>query len=166
MCIRDRFLIDNFLSRVLVERLAYKATEVYEKIKELKGEWDETFYHFIARNYGFKVNAIPMEILAQSLPQALFGKHKDNPLQIEALIFGQAGFLNQSFEHTYPQELKREYLFLQKKYNLKPIDISLWKFMRMRPQNFPTLRLAQFAALIIKSNHLFSKILTLSLIHI
>ncbi|RZL29169.1 MAG: DUF2851 family protein, partial [Pedobacter sp.] len=87
--------------------------------------------------------------------------HKDNPLQIEALIFGQAGFLNQSFEEEYPNQLKREYQFLQKKYNLKPIDISLWKFMRMRPQNFPTLRLAQFAALIINSNHLFSKILVM-----
>lgn len=156
----DEFIVNNFLARVLVERLADKSTEVYEKIKELKGDWDETFYHFMARNFGFKVNAIPMEMLAQSLPQALFGKHKDNPLQIEALIFGQAGFLNQSFEDEYPNQLKREYQFLRNKYGLNPIDISLWKFMRMRPQNFPTLRLAQFAALIVNSNHLFSKILT------
>lgn len=157
----DEFIINHFLSRVLVERLADKSTEVYEKVKELKGDWDETFYHFMAKNFGFKVNAIPMEMLAQSLPQQLFAKHKDNSLQIEALIFGQAGFLNQKFEDKYPQELKREYQFLQKKYNLKPIDVSLWKFMRMRPQNFPTLRLAQFAALIVNSNHLFSKILHL-----
>ena len=157
----DEFIINHFLSRVLVERLADKSTEVYEKVKELKGDWDETFYHFMAKNFGFKVNAIPMEMLAQSLPQQLFAKHKDNSLQIEALIFGQAGFLNQKFEDKYPQELKREYQFLQKKYNLKPIDVSLWKFMRMRPQNFPTLRLAQFAALIVNSNHLFSKILDL-----
>jgi hypothetical protein len=155
----DEFLINGFLSRVLVERLEDKSIEVYEKLKEQKGDWDETFYHFMAKNFGFKVNAIPMEMLAQSLPQQLFGKHKNNPLQIEALIFGQAGFLNQNFEDEYPSQLKREYLFLQKKYSLKPIDISLWKFMRMRPQNFPTLRLAQFAALIINSNHLFSKIL-------
>lgn len=157
----DEFLIDGFLSRVLVERLELKSKEVYNKLNDLKGDWDETFYHFMARNFGFKVNAIPMEMLAQSLPQQLFAKHKDNPLQIEALIFGQAGFLNQSFEEDYPNQLKREYQFLQKKYNLNPIDISLWKFMRMRPQNFPTLRLAQFAALIINSNHLFSKILVM-----
>lgn len=157
----DEFLIDGFLSRVLVERLELKSKEVYNKLNDLKGDWDETFYHFMARNFGFKVNAIPMEMLAQSLPQQLFAKHKDNPLQIEALIFGQAGFLNQSFEEEYPNQLKREYQFLQKKYNLNPIDISLWKFMRMRPQNFPTLRLAQFAALIINSNHLFSKILVM-----
>jgi hypothetical protein len=155
----DEFQINGFLSRVLVERLEQKSAEVREKLNVLKGDWDETFYHFMAKNFGFKLNAIPMEMLAQSLPQQLFAKHKDNPLQIEALIFGQAGFLNQSFEDEYPQQLKREYQFLQKKYNLKPIDISLWKFMRTRPQNFPTLRLAQFAALIVNSNHLFSKIL-------
>ena len=89
----------------------------------------------MARNFGFKVNATPMEMLAQSLPQQLFAKHKNNPLQIEALIFGQAGFLHQNFDEEYPNQLKREYQFLQKKYGLKPIDISLWKFLRMRPQN-------------------------------
>lgn len=157
----DEFIIDNFLARVLVERLADKSAEVEQKVKELKGDWDEAFYHFMSKNFGFKVNALPMEILAQSLPQQLFAKHKDNPLQIEALLFGQAGFLNQKFEDKYPQELKREYQFLQQKYALNPIDLSLWKFMRMRPQNFPTLRLAQFAALIVNSNHLFSKILTI-----
>lgn len=155
----DDFLIKGFLSRVLVERLEDKSTEVYEKLKELKNDWDEAFYHFMARNFGFKVNAVPMEMLARSLPQQLFAKHKDNPLQIEALIFGQAGFLNQKFEEEYPQQLQAEYQFLQKKYKLKPIEISLWKFMRMRPQNFPTLRLAQFAALIVNSNHLFSRVL-------
>ena len=156
----DQFLIDGFLTRVLVERLTEKSVAVYDKLAQLKGDWDETFYHFMAKNFGFKVNALPMEMLAQSLPQTIFAKHKDQPLQIEALLFGQAGFLNQNFADDYPNALKKEYAFLQKKYNLKPIDISLWKFMRMRPQNFPTLRLAQFAGLISVSNHLFSKVLT------
>lgn len=157
----DEFLVHNLLSRVLVERLVQKSTEVEEKLAAYLGDWDSVFYHFMAKNFGFKVNAIPMEILAQSIPQQLFAKHKDNPLQIEALIFGQAGFLNQKFTEDYPNLLKREYQFLKRKYNLKPIDMSLWKFMRMRPQNFPTLRLAQFAALIVKANHLFSKVLIL-----
>ncbi len=157
----DDFLIKGFLSRVLVERLEDKSAEVYEKLKELKNDWDEAFYHFMARNFGFKVNAVPMEMLARSLPQQLFAKHKDQPLQIEALIFGQAGFLDQKFKDEYPKQLQAEYHFLQKKYGLQPIEVSLWKFMRMRPQNFPTLRLAQFAALIIDSNHLFSKVLAL-----
>ncbi|MES2418960.1 MAG: DUF2851 family protein [Bacteroidota bacterium] len=157
----DPFLIHHFLSRVLIERLVVRSTAVYLKLEELKGNWDETFYHFMARSFGFKINGLPMEMLARSLPQQILAKHKDNPLQIEALIFGQAGFLNQQFEHDYPQQLKHEYQFLKRKYSLKPIAISLWKFMRMRPQNFPTLRLAQFAALIVNSNHLFSKILVI-----
>ena len=156
----DEFLVNGFLSRVLVERLEQKSEEVNSKLALQKGDWEVTFYHFLARNFGFKVNGVPMEMLAQSLPLQLFAKHKTNPLQIEALIFGQAGFLNQKFEEEYPKKLKREYLFLQKKYQLQPIERSVWKFMRMRPQNFPTLRLAQFAALIINSNHLFSKMLS------
>lgn len=155
----DSFVINSFLSRILVERLEQKSKEVFERLEQLNGNWDETFYHFIARNFGFKVNALPMQLLAQSLAQTLFAKHKDQSLQIEALIFGQGGFLNQSFEDDYPNRLKTEYAFLKKKYGLTPIDISLWKFLRMRPQNFPTLRLAQFAALIVKSSHLFSKVL-------
>lgn len=155
----DGFVINSFLSRILVERLEHKSQEVFERLEQLNGNWDETFYHFMAKNFGFKVNALPMQVLAQSLPQTLFAKHKDQSLQIEALIFGQAGFLNQSFEADYPNQLKPEFAFLKKKYGLAPIDISLWKFLRMRPQNFPTLRLAQFAALILKSSHLFSKVL-------
>ena len=155
----EEFIIHNFLSRVMVERLVQKAVDVEQQLVRLKGDWDETFYHFVAKSFGFKVNAIPMEILAQSLPHQLFARHKDHPLQVEALVFGQAGFLNQKFAEPYPKELKREYTFLKKKYHLKSIDVSLWKFMRMRPQNFPTIRLAQFAALILASNHLFSKVL-------
>ncbi|RYE31425.1 MAG: DUF2851 family protein, partial [Sphingobacteriaceae bacterium] len=155
----DSFVINGFLSRVLVERLAQKSEEVFERLAQLNGNWDETFYHFMAKNFGFKVNALPMQVLAQSLPQTLFAKHKDQSLHIDALIFGQAGFLSQSFEDDYPNRLRTEYDFLKKKYGLTAIDISLWKFLRMRPQNFPTLRLAQFAALVAVSNHLFSKIL-------
>lgn len=158
----DSFVVNGSLSRVLVERFEQKSQEVFERLEQLNGNWDEAFYHFMAKNFGFKVNALPMQLLAQSLPQQLFAKYKDQPMQIEALIFGQSGFLNQSFEDNesgYPNILKTEYAFLKKKHGLKAIDISLWKFLRMRPQNFPTLRLAQFAALIVKSNHLFSKVL-------
>lgn len=155
------FLIDNFLTRLGIERLMQKSEEVYVKLNELKGNWDETFYHFMARSFGLKLNVMPMEMLSRSLSQYILAKHKDRPLQIEALLFGQAGFLTQQYKDDYPQQLKQEYEFLSAKYALKPLSVSLWKFMRMRPQNFPTLRLAQFAALIINSNHLFSKILTI-----
>jgi hypothetical protein len=91
--------------------------------------------------------------------QSILAKNKNNPMQIEALIFGQAGFLDDKLTGDYPQKLKKEYEFLQKKYKLVPIENHLWKFMRLRPANFPTIRLAQFAALVVQSNHLFSKLL-------
>jgi len=157
----DQLIVDSFLSRTLVERFEQKSNAVFETLKELKGNWDETFYRFMAKNFGFKVNALPFELFAKEIPQQIYGKHKDNSLQIEALVFGSAGFLNNQFKEDYPAKLKQEFQFLQKKYKIKPIQVSIWKFMRMRPQNFPTIRLAQFAALIVKANHLFSKILEL-----
>jgi len=81
-------------------------------------------------------------MLAKSLPQNILAKHKNNPTQIEALIFGQAGFLGGEFTDEYPVYLKKEYEFLQNKSNLMPVEGHLWKFMRLRPQNFPTVRLA------------------------
>ncbi|MFW0718785.1 DUF2851 family protein [Pedobacter sp. N23S346] len=155
----DPLIIDSFLSRTLIERFEQKTQTVLETLIQSKGNWDETFYHFLARNFGFKVNALPFELVAKVVPQQIFGKHKNNPQQIEALVFGSAGFLNDEFKEEYPELLKKEFQFLQKKYNIKPVEATNWKFMRMRPQNFPTIRLAQFAALITKSNHLFSKII-------
>lgn len=155
----DDFTLRTWFTRVLVERLEKKSAAVIERLQLNRGDWEETFYQFLAANFGFKVNALPFELLAKSLPQNILAKHKNNPLQIEALIFGQAGFLNEDFEDEYPQKLKAEYDFLRKKHQLNPVEKHLWKFMRLRPQNFPTIRLAQFAALIINSNHLFSKVL-------
>lgn len=155
----DSLIIDSFLSRTLIERFEQKTHSVTESLNELHGNWDETFFRFLARNFGFKINALPFELLAKAVPQNVYAKHKNNPLQIEALVFGAAGFLNDQFEEEYPKKLKAEFQFLKKKYNIKPVEISVWKFMRMRPQNFPTIRLAQFAALIVKANHLFSKIM-------
>ncbi|MDN3583240.1 DUF2851 family protein [Mucilaginibacter flavus] len=155
----EGLIMQNWLTRVLVERLEKKSAAVEAALIVNRGDWEETFYQFLAANFGFKTNALPFELLAKSLPQLTLAKHKNNPMQVEALIFGQAGFLEGDLKDEYPLKLKKEHDFLRKKYNLKPIENHLWKFMRLRPQNFPTVRLAQFAALIVNSNHLFSKIL-------
>lgn len=155
----DDLTLRNWLTRVLVERLEKKSVNVQHTLAENRGDWEETFYQHLAANFGFKVNALPFEMLAKSLPQGILGKHKNNAMQIEALIFGQAGFLEDEFTDDYPNKLKTEYQFLRKKYNLNPLEKHLWKFARMRPLNFPTIRLAQFAALVVNSNHLFSKII-------
>jgi hypothetical protein len=155
----DGLIMHNWLTRVLVERLEKKSTAVLNTLALNRGDWEETFYQVLAANFGFKTNALPFELLAKSLPHVTLGKHKNNPMQIEALIFGQSGFLDGDLKDDYPVKLKKEHDFLRKKYNLKPIESHLWKFMRLRPQNFPTIRLAQFAALVVNSNHLFSKML-------
>jgi hypothetical protein len=155
----DEFTMRSWFTRILIERLEKRSTAVINALNLNRGDWEETFYQFLAANFGFKTNALPFELLAKSLPQNVLAKHKNNPMQIEALIFGQAGFLEGELTDEYPQTLQKEYNFLRKKYNLTPIENHLWKFLRMRPQNFPTIRLAQFAALVVKSNHLFSKIL-------
>jgi len=122
--------------------------------------WEETLYRRLARNFGFSLNALPFESLAQSLPLNILLKHRDNLLQIEALLFGQAGMLaDENIKDSYYIELRKEYLYLQKKYNLKPVERFLWKFLRLRPINFPTLRIAQFAALMHQNEHLFSQII-------
>jgi hypothetical protein len=155
----DSLTLRNWLTRVLVERMENKSAAIIEALNQSRGDWEETFYRFLAANFGFKTNALPFELLAKSLPQNILGKHKNNPLQIEALIFGQAGFLEDEFTDVYPRKLQEEYRFLRKKYSLAPIEKHLWKFLRLRPQNFPTIRLAQFAALVVNSSHLFSKTL-------
>jgi len=155
----DQFTIDSFLCRLVVERFEQKSEEVFEKLNHNRGDWEQTFYCFMARNFGFKINALPFDLLATIAPQRIFAKLKDNALQIEALLFGQAGFLEQGFSGDYPKQLQNEYSFLRKKYRLTPMNPAIWKFLRMRPQNFPTVRLAQFAALIVKSIQLFSKVI-------
>lgn len=156
----DQLVIEGFLSRLIIERFEQRSLAVFHKLDECQGDWGQTFYYFMARSFGFKVNALPFELLADALPHHIFSKHKDNALQIAALIFGQAGFLDQEFFEDYPLQLQTEYAFLKRKYRLISIDRTLWKFLRMRPQNFPTVRLAQFAALVQKSSHLFSKVLS------
>ncbi|MFT5763252.1 MAG: hypothetical protein ACI8X3_000671, partial [Saprospiraceae bacterium] len=121
--------------------------------------WEETFYQFLAKGFGVKVNTEPFEQLAKSLPMIILSKHKTSLIQLEALLFGQSGMLENTFEEEYPIRLQKEYAFLRKKHRLNPIPGESWKFMRMRPANFPSIRIAQFATLVYQSAHLFSKIL-------
>lgn len=150
---------ESWLSRLLAERWEQKLSEWTGLQKKNVDDWQNLLYWRTAANFGFKVNATPFLLLAQSLDINILAKHRENLLQIEALIFGQAGMLSADFKDEYPRELQREYDYLSKKYRLKPIQSHLWKFMRMRPANFPTVRLAQFAALVHKSVHLFSQII-------
>lgn len=148
-----------WIDRLMIERLEGRIATLSKELAANENNWEVTFYHRLARNFGSKINTEPFEVLAKTTPLLTLAKHKNNLFQLEALIFGQAGFLQEEFTEEYPTSLKNEYNFLQKKYTLFPLMPVVWKFMRLRPANFPTIRLAQFAALIHQSTHLFSKVL-------
>ncbi len=149
----------SWLTRLLAERWEDKLGNWQDVLNESAGDWSNLLYYRLAANFGFKVNTDAFLELAKSLPLKVLAKHKDNLNQVEALLFGQAGMLDASIDDAYFQSLADEYKFLKQKYELTPIDANLWKFMRMRPANFPTIRIAQFAALIHKSVHLFANII-------
>ena len=156
----DPFRVKFFLNSIMIERLKEKTQVVNEFLGDTHGDWGETFYRMLARGFGFKENAQPFEMVARSLPQRILAHHQDSLMQTEALLFGQAGLLGEElFADEYYLSLRKEYRFLAGKYSLKPISGHLWKFMRMRPVNFPTIRLAQFACLIHHSQGLLGKLL-------
>ncbi len=148
----------NWLERMLIERLEKRSFLIFEKLKQNNNHWEDVFWQVLARNFGMPVNADAFENMAQTISVSTLAKHKNSIQQLEALLLGQAGFLNKTFEDQYPLLLQREYSFLKNKYKLAEAAIKP-VFLRMRPANFPTVRLAQLAMLIHQSEHLFSKIL-------
>jgi hypothetical protein len=155
----ERPVIDLWLERMLVERLEEKQEMVREIFEAVNKDWQETLYRLLARNFGFKTNGDAFYRLAQSIPLTVLLKHKTDLFQLESLLFGQSGMLEDQHADMYVQKLQNEYAFLQKKYSLAPLPKESWKYLRMRPVNFPTVRIAQFAALIHGSTYLFSKVM-------
>ncbi len=155
----ERFHFEMWLERMLIERIENKIENIQQKFDKNINNWEQTFYEHLCSSFGLKVNSVAFEVLAKSIPISILAKHKNNLFQIEAMLFGQAGMLGKDFKDEYPKKLKNEYKILQAKYNFEPISNNLWKFMRMRPSNFPTIRIAQIASLIFNSSALFSKII-------
>lgn len=147
----------SWKDRLLAERLLRKAATVDNYLQQNNYHWEETFWWLLARNFGMKVNAETFEAIARSVPVNILAKHKNQVHQLEALLLGQAGLLEGKFTDDYPILLQKEYRFLQSKYRLKPVSLPLL-FLRMRPGNFPTIRLAQLTMLVYESVHLFSKV--------
>ena len=154
--ISDLILL-NWKQRLLAERLESKSAIIYSFLKHTNFHWEEAFWWLIARNFGIKVNSEAFEKIARSLPVSILAKHKNQVQVIESLLFGQAGLLEKNFSEDYPKMLQKEYRFYKNKYKLDRPQLQLF-FLRMRPANFPTLRLAQLAMLISNSIHLFSKV--------
>jgi len=151
-------VIQSWKNALLTERLEQKMSAIESLLNENNRHWEEAFYITLARSFGFGTNSQAFESLAKSLPLSVLGKHKDQLFQLEALLFGQAGLLDLETYDDYSANLKKEYEFLRAKYELNPLEKSQWKLLRLRPDNFPHVRIAQFAALIHSSTKLFSKI--------
>ncbi|MBK9338962.1 MAG: DUF2851 family protein [Lewinellaceae bacterium] len=149
----------NWLDRLLVERLEQKTVAAAQTVTSTGQHWEEAFYRQLARSFGLKINVEPFEALARALPLRLLAKHQNSLFQMEALLFGQAGLLEEALEEEYPRALAKEYRFLRHKYDLTPLSAGHWKFFRLRPAGFPTVRLAQLAALLHRSTLLFSSVL-------
>ena len=147
----------SWLDRMAVERLESKAQTVTKLLEANRFDWEDALYQLLMRYFGLKVNNEAFETLAKMLPFKTLLKHADNLLQVEAMLFGCAGFLESEFSEEYPQLLKREFSVMKAKFNLLAMPAERWKFMRMRPSNFPTIRLAQMAQLIHMNGPLFAK---------
>lgn len=149
------------LDKALAQRLETKAFLGKALLVKNKQDWEETAYQVLAKNFGFKINAEPFLRLSQAIPYKLLMKHKDKLMQMEALLLGQAGLLPENTEENDVEELKKEYAFLSKKYHLDvtQMEKSAWNFLRLRPANFPTLRIAQFAAFIHQNENVFQKLI-------
>ena len=150
----------SWLERIVVERLEAEVKDVFSKLAANHYDWEETLYQRIMRYSGLKVNNEAFERLAMLLPLRILRKHIDNPLQVEAMFFGCAGFLEQEFTESYPVLLQREFKILKSKFNLSVMPMAYWKFLRLRPPNFPTIRLAQMASMVCACDKLFSKLQT------
>ncbi|MGW8121191.1 DUF2851 family protein [Roseivirga echinicomitans] len=147
----------SMLEKALVERVEEKSQHFNSILESNVHDWEESAYHWLAKGFGFKTNANNMLRLAQSVPLKVLTKHSNQLFQIEALLFGQAGFLDVDVKDEYAYQLQKEYRFLKAKYELKQqISYNEWHFAKVRPANYPTIRIAQLAALVITYPHIFS----------
>ncbi len=160
----DDILIRHWLNSLVIERFQNKSDLILKLFSETGNDWEETFYRLLTRYFGFRVNTEPFEMLATALPFRILRKHADNRFQIESLLFGSAGMLEEglfkeALADDYYCKLIKEYRILSAKYSLQPIHGWMWKFSRLRPANFPTVRISQLAAMLSDTDGLFSKVL-------
>lgn len=141
------FLLHSWLSTLQVERFENKTQQIEKYLHEYNQDWEYAFFITLARNFGFGVNSDTFELWAKSVPLAAVNKHRDNLFQIEAFFFGQAGLLQELPVDAYTENMIKEYNYLKQKFGLQPSSDCRWRFLRLRPGNFPHIRIAQLACL-------------------
>ncbi len=153
------FILNNWLERLYFERLENKSVVIKELLQKSNNNFEAVLFQLLAKNFGLKVNGEAFLQLAQSFDFSVLRKVRFNEEQLSALLFGQAGFLEQELEEAYYLQLQKEYAYIRHKYRLEPIAKHRFQFFRMRPNNFPTIRIAQLIALYNKYQNLFSRLI-------
>ena len=139
--------LEKWKETLVFNRLKRKADLLRDELNQNNFDWIQVLWMMIARAFGGSVNGDAFFQLANSIPIKLLLRHQNDISTIEAILMGQAGLLDKEFEEDYPVQIRKEYLFLKHKYHLEKPSIRLL-FLRMRPSNFPTVRLAQLSAFI------------------
>lgn len=154
-----RLTLHAWMAALQLERFEEKTEAVRERLQHADGNWEDAFFVTLARNFGFGLNGDAFETWARHIPLRAVDKHRNDLFQIEAIFFGQAGLLQEPQADPYYQRLQKEYAYLQHKFELTPIDPHRWRFLRLRPNNFPHVRIAQLACLYHRSYGLLSQVL-------
>lgn len=157
----DNFVLSHWFERLYFDRLEGKSNQIQEILKKNNNNWEATLFILLARNFGLKINADSFYNFANSFDFSIVRKVSNNQEQLEALFFGQAGLLNNNNESEYFETLKKEYNYLRIKFNLTPISNGQVHFFRLRPNNFPTIRVSQLANLYHLHKNLFSEVIEL-----
>jgi len=153
----SKLMIHSWLSAMETERLERKTEDIVRRVKQCNGSWEDAYFVTLARNFGFSTNSDAFEQWALNVPLDKVGHHRDDIFQIEAIFMGQAGLLEEAslperyrasaHEEGYFDRMRSEYLYMAHKFQLQPMDYKLWRFLRLRPQNFPHIRISQLATL-------------------
>ncbi|MFD0836897.1 DUF2851 family protein [Mariniflexile aquimaris] len=155
----DDFVLNNWLERLYLERLERKSEVIQQLLNTTKNDWEAVFFIMLAKNFGLKVNGEAFFSVAKSIDFSIVRKTQSNIKSLEALFFGQAGLLEDDIQSAYYLELVKDYQFLKHKFNLENHQVLPLQFFRLRPPNFPTIRLSQLASLYVNHKNLFSKII-------
>ena len=155
----DAFSINNWLERLCIERLERKSILIDSLLRQYKNDWEYVLFLLLSKNFGLNKNGDAFLQMAQRVPFSILRKERGESMQLLALIFGQSGFLEEEIEEPYYSDLKARYQYLRHKYELIPMARNQFQFFRMRPANFPTIRIAQLSTLYVKHENLFSKLM-------
>lgn len=153
-----KMLLHSWMDSLRVERFEQKTAQIDQRLAHCNGDWEHSFFLTLARNFGFATNSDTFELWAQSIPLSAVNKHRDDLFQIEAIFFGLSGLLENA-PGDYAEKLRKEYTYLQHKFEFKASEHLQWKLLRLRPANFPHVRIAQLAKLYHQSQGLLSQLM-------